>query len=281
MLPFELCAFADEAGEALRTQISALSENQIPYLEIRGVNGRSITQYTESEAAEVKKMLSDHGLKVWSIGSPLGKIKITDDFAAHLDLFRRTLNLARVLEAPCIRLFSFYLPEQEDPAPYRDTVMEYLNRFLEEAKGSGVLLCHENEKGIYGENAARCADIYKTLPELRGIFDPANFIQCDQETLRAYELLAPYIYYIHIKDATAEKAIVPAGKGIGHIPEILTQYAARGGKIVTIEPHLTVFKGLSELEGPSERSEVGKVYSYPTQRAAFDAACQAVKEIIG
>ena len=51
---------------------------------------------------------------------------------------------------------------------------------IELAKGSGIVLCHENEKGIYGDIASRCAEIHRELPALKAVFDPANFIQCGQ-----------------------------------------------------------------------------------------------------
>ena len=153
--------------------------------------------------------------------------------------------------------------------------MDRLSRFLEEAEGCPVVLCHENEKGIYGDTAARCLDIHRQLPALRAVFDPANFIQCGQETLEAWELLAPYVEYLHIKDALAGGQVVPAGKGDGHVPEILRRYRAQGGRVLTVEPHLAVFSGLDKLE--SGEKSVVDAYAYPSQRAAFDAAVAALK----
>lgn len=72
---------------------------------------------------------------MWSLGSPLGKIGIEEDFAPHLDVFRRCLETAAITGAACIRLFSFFLPAGSDPALYRDEVMDRLSRFLEEAEG--------------------------------------------------------------------------------------------------------------------------------------------------
>lgn len=113
------------------------------------------------------------------------------------------------------------------------------------------------------------------LPTLRAVFDPANFIQCGQETLEAWELLAPYVEYLHIKDALAGGQVVPAGKGDGHVPEILRRYRAQGGRVLTVEPHLAVFSGLDKLE--SGEKSVVDAYAYPSQRAAFDAAVAALK----
>lgn len=48
----------------------------------------------------------------------------------------------------------------------------------------------------------------------KAIFDFANFVQVGQDALEAYELLKPYISYVHIKDALFEDgSVVPAGMG--------------------------------------------------------------------
>ena len=47
-----------------------------------------------------------------------------------------------------IRLFSFYKSKDKQPEEYRDEVMRRLEQFVAAAKGSNIILCHENEKGI-------------------------------------------------------------------------------------------------------------------------------------
>ena len=279
MANFKLAAFADEAGAALSEQIAAMKENNVPCLEIRGVDGRNVTELSVAEAKEVRKKLEDNGLSVWSIGSPIGKIGIEEAFGPHLDLYKHTLELADTLGAKAFRLFSFFMPKNQDPEIYRDEVLERMSHFADEAKGSGIMVCHENEKGIYGDIAPRCKVIYEALPSIGAIFDPANYIQCGQDTPAGWELVGKYVKYMHIKDALADGHVVPAGKGIGHLPELLKKYAAQGGEMLTLEPHLTVFKGLSALEREGERSAVGG-YAYENPRAAFAAAVASLREIM-
>ena len=270
---YKLAAFADEADGRLSEQIKAMTENGIDFLEIRGVDGENISDISLEKAKEVRRQLEDAGLGVWSLGSPYGKTGICDDFAAHLDKFKRGLELADILGAKHIRMFSFYVPS-DDAERYRDEVMSRLGQFVEAAKGSDVILCHENEKGIYGDIASRCAEIHREFPALKAVFDPANFIQCGQDTVKAWELLSPYVEYMHIKDAMENGSVVPAGKGIGNLPYLLEQYK---GSVLTLEPHLSVFDGFDKLEA-SEKTKMG--YYYPSSRAAFDAAVNALKELI-
>lgn len=273
-MKFELSAFADEAASSLEKQIEAMAANGIRFLEIRGVDGENISDITADNARQIRKRLDSVGISVWSLGSPYGKIGITDDFTAHLEKFKHGLELADILGAKNIRLFSFYVPKGE-AEKYRDEVMVRLEKFTLAAKGSGVTLCHENEKGIYGDTAARCEDIHKQFPSIKAVFDPANFIQCGEDTKKAWELLCPYIEYLHIKDARPDGKVVPAGKGVGNIPYILENY---GGKVLTIEPHLSVFEGFENLE-QGNKTDIEK-FCYPSSRAAFDAAVNALKELL-
>ena len=148
------------------------------------------------------------------------------------------------------------------------------------ANGTGITICHENEKGIYGDIPERCLEIHKALPEMPAIFDPANYIQCGADTLKAWEIIKGFVKYLHIKDALPNGSVVPAGKGIGNLPFILDDFRKNGGKCVTIEPHLTVFSGLAALEKEGDKSVVGEVYRYPSNTLAFKAAADALKELI-
>ena len=277
MADIRLCAFADEADDSLAGQIKALQENGIGFLELRTIEKKNVTKFTNDEVKEYKKQLDDAGIKVWSIGSPIGKVKITDDFNVDLELCKRTVEIANMFDAKSIRMFSFYGTNGE--AQYRDEVMERLSKYVEAARGSGVTLCHENEKGIYGDNAARCLEIHKAIPELKSVFDPANFVQVGQDTLEAWAMLEPYVFYGHIKDSLADGSIVPPGKGIGHIPEYLPKFVAKGCDVLTLEPHLTVFSALKSLEEEGEESKVG-LYKFASKREAFDCAVNSLKDII-
>ena len=277
MADIKLCAFADEAGDSLADQIKAMQENGIGLLELRSIDKVNVTKFTNEQVKEYKKQLDDAGIGVWAIGSPIGKVKIEDDFNIDLDLCKRTIEIANMFEAKSLRMSSFYGTNGEEK--YRDTVMERLAKYVEAARGSGVTLCHENEKGIYGDIAARCLEIHKNIPELKCVFDPANYVQCGQDTLEAWEMLEPYVFYGHIKDSLADGSIVPPGKGIGHLREYLPKFVAKGGQVLTLEPHLKVFSALKDLEAPGDESKIG-MYKFESKREAFDCAVNSLKEII-
>ena len=276
MGPYKLCAFADEASPQLSDQIRALCENDLEGLEIRTISDKNIVDMRVEELRVIHRQLQDAGLYIWSIGSPIGKIDITADFPTHLDQFKHILELAVSVQACCIPLFSFYLPKGQAPAQYKDIVFERLQTFCDAAKGYPVKLCHENEKGIFGDTADRCLQIHQALPALRLVFDPANFVQCGQDTIQAYTMLAPFVEYMHIKDALSDGTVVPAGQGAGNIPYLLDHYKQG---VLTLEPHLNHFTGLQQLERPDLHSKLKNCYA--SSREAFDAAVAALKLLIG
>lgn len=259
-----LTGFGDEIDPMLDVQMQVMEKLHMNHIEMRGVDGRGLERYSEAEAREIKRRLDDRGFSLSAIGSPLGKIRITDDFDAHMELFRHTVELAHIMGTPNIRMFSFYGPAEKDSCGgktdsgkawlpvWRDEVMDRLGQFADYAAANDMVLLHENEKDIYGEMAAECLDILKQFAgeHFKAVFDFANFVQAGQDTLEAYEMLKPYIAYIHVKDALfRDGSVVPAGEGDGNVAEILGRLKAEGyGGYLSIEPHLSEFTGFSSLE---------------------------------
>lgn len=275
---FRLCAFADEADKNLDGQIRALRENGMSLIELRGVDGKNVAALTPEEARQTAKRLQEGGISVWSIGSPIGKVDIHSPAVEEQDRFCRVLETAVICGARNIRLFSFFGTEG-DPA-YFDEVCRRLDDMAAAARGTGVTLCHENEKGIWGDNADRCLALYRALPQIGGIFDPANFIQCHQDTLGAWAVLRKYIRYAHIKDARLDGHVVPPGTGAGCLGTLLREFRKEGIGVLTLEPHLKVFKGLEALEGGKRPDVGGGDLTFATGREAFDYAADTLKNLI-
>ena len=260
---FTISAFADEIDMDLTTQMDVLDKYGIRYIEMRGVNGKNLSDCTVAEARDIKRQMDARGFRLSAVGSPIGKIGIGDDFAPHLEQFRRVLDIAHEMETDYIRMFSFFIPKGENPDNYEDAVLERWQQFIRAANGSGVTLLHENEKGIYGDNAERCLNLLQKLncDMVQATFDPANFVQCGVEPFpHAYELLKPYIAYMHIKDAKfADGSVTPAGQGDGCVPETLAALQQSGyDGFLSLEPHLADFEGFAALEQECDETKPDK-----------------------
>ena len=116
----------------------------------------------ERRIDQIKPVMEKYGIKVSSIGSPIGKIDITADQTEHFALFMHTLDLADIFETKNIRMFSFYVPEGKGKE-YKGKVFDRLGQFADYAKANNVVLLHENEKGIYGEKAKELLALIKKV----------------------------------------------------------------------------------------------------------------------
>ena len=280
MATFVFSAFADEYSPNLDEQIRGLLENNVHLIEPRGIDGTNISDLTSEKAMEVRSKLDAAGIGISALGSPIGKIKIDDDFEAHKIKLRRTCEIAKILGAQRIRMFSFFMPKDcPDVSIYRDEVISRLGEMLDIADEYGIQLCHENEKGIYGDTPERCLELIDAFDGRLGcVFDPANFIQVGATPFPdGFQLLSKYITYMHVKDCLRNGTVVVGGTGVGCLPEMFAvlNRTVKGEMNVTVEPHLRVFAGFSDLEA-GEKTKM-KNNAFATSAEAFAAAVEGAR----
>ena len=267
----KLSAFADESANSLEGQISALQRNGIAYLEIRNVNGKNVGDLTDEEAKSIEEKLRENGIRVWSIGSAVGKTNIHCDFEKYKLYVRRVCEIAKLLNCKRVRMFSFFNAYEES-----ERVHCYLEEMLKIAKEENIELCHENEKDIYGDKLCRVEEILNAHPDLKSVYDPANFLQVGERAEDTLSALISRTEYFHIKDViSATGELVPAGYGDGRIKELVEKLATRD-VVLSVEPHLAVFKGYSDIDG----TEMKNKFHFSSNEEAFDAAVNGIKSIL-
>jgi len=255
MADFILSGFGDEIADALDTQMAVMGRLGIRHLELRGIDGRNISTFTAQEAPALYGRLKARGFRASALGTPIGKIGIDEPFEEHLAMMRRMLDVAEEMECPYLRIFSFFIPEGDDPAKHRDEVMRRMEAFVTAAQGRKARLLHENEKHIYGDIPERCDDLFNTFGDGLGqTYDPSNFVQCSVDNKQAFLLLKDRIDYMHIKDSVypermggrdhgfeeVSDAHRPAGEGDGNVLWILSELQRMDyAGFLSIEPHLT------------------------------------------
>jgi len=250
-----LSGFADEVSADLDEQCRVFNDLGIGYVEFRGAWDTNVLDLDDDQLDRAANTLAAHGLRTSSVGSPIGKIGIYDDFEAHLRRLDRALQVAARLTARIVRIFSFWMPEGDDPAIHRDEVLRRMAALCDRAAGSGVILAHENEKGIYGNTPQRCLDIVESVgsPGLRLTWDAANFVQCGvRPHTEGFAMLRPYLEYLQVKDALrATGEVVVAGDGDGEVRETIRALHADGfDGFFSLEPHLSAVGALGGFSGP-------------------------------
>ena len=266
----KLSAFADEVTDDFSGQVKYLASEQVGYIEPRFINKKNIMDLTKDELNEAKKKITDYGLKVSAVGSPIGKVRIDEPFGPHLDRFKHAVELALFFETPYIRMFSYYPPEGKDIADYREQVLERMAAKVEVISYVNVVMVHENEAGIYGHSAANCVDLIEAVnsPKLRLVYDPANFVAGEKMTdniTNCWPSMKPYVVHIHLKDwkLGADVGSIP-GEGDAQIRELLAELASINyDGCLTMEPHL----------------QAGGQFGGKTGPVLFSKAIAAVREI--
>ncbi len=274
MSSVKLFAFGGDLNRELSDQIEAIRRNHLSGIELGGTEFGPISDISFVAACLIRKKLNDSGLEVLALGSGIGRIGIKDDFEAQLEKLKNTLEVCRILGADKVRVSSFFIPSFENPDDYKQLVIDRLGRMNELAGSHGVILCLENRSGCFGGTAARCHDILSALPEIVGVFNPAEFIKAKEDVMESWSILRSRIAYIHISDISEEGKPVPAGSGIAHIRDLTRKFIERGGRNFSIDPCLTVKRS------PNKQDEHDR-YTYRNADAAFDAASGAFKSIIG
>ena len=279
MAKFVISAFADEAGSSLEEQIAALKENGVGYIEPRNICKKGILTLTEEELQLVKAKLDENGIKVNSLGSPIGKYPIEKPLEDHLADLERAFRACEILDTKNIRMFSFFIPKDRTATEFTDEVVRRLGVMCELAEARGIQLCHENEKGIYGQNPEEVEVLVDSVPGLKFIFDGANYRECNCDTIKGAEATLKRLGYMHIKDAIYDPhMIVPAGEGEARLDEVIEMMNAATDGVVylTVEPHLHIFDAFKDIDD----TELKGKYTFNTQREAFDHAVNALKALL-
>ena len=279
MKKFVFSGFTDEFAPEFDRQLEAAKKFSMDAMELRFADGTNVGDMTAAQVRGYGEKLREACIGISAIGSPLGKVSLDSDLDAHLEKARKIFEFANLLDTNYVRVFSFYGHKDLSIRESKQEVIDNLGRMLDLADSFGVTLCHENEGKIYGELPHLCMDLLEAFGgRLKCVFDMGNYVLQQVETWSAYQLQKPYIQYFHIKDALPTGAIVPPGKGEGKILEILTDFAqTHDAVVVSLEPHLQVFDGLSQLVTEKTFSNP---YQYPNKEAAFTDAVNKLKELI-
>jgi sugar phosphate isomerase/epimerase len=250
-----LSGFADEISPDFAEQCAVASDLGLKYIEVRSAWGVNILDLKPEQLSRMQELLAAHDLKVSSIGSPIGKIGIDEEFPPHLDRMRHAADVAHVFGAPYIRIFSFFLRSGADPGEHRTEVISRMRSLTRVAESSDLILLHENEKDIYGDVPSRCLDIVRSVgsPHLRLAWDAANFVQVGVRPYTdGYAMLRPHLEYVQIKDAlAADGTVVPAGEGDGEVARTVRALRHDGfDGFFSLEPHLARVHATGGFSGP-------------------------------
>lgn len=184
---------------------------------------KNVMKLDKAELKTVRKMQEDYGLKVTSIGSPIGKVKLLDvddgthnrfvPFARYLkEDVAIAIERAEALDARMIRGFSFYHPRGTDPGPHLAQAAEQLAAIVEKCAAAELVFALEVEANLIGQNGRLMAELARRVnrPNLVCIFDGGNISSQNLDPVRCfaeYQAMRRHLGYLHIKDYRIDPAL--------------------------------------------------------------------------
>jgi sugar phosphate isomerase/epimerase len=270
-MTFRLTAFADEISPDLNLQLETLTRLGVGGLDLRNVFGKNVSTLSDDDAKDAFRQISDAGIAVACIGSPVNKVPLQQElFTSELDKLKRCLEVAHIVQAPCLRLFT---PETVQPgAEFATEIFDWMTPMVALAEDANIVLLHENDAHFWGAYPECASILFKHFnsPYFRAAFDFANTVLIGFRPMSDwFPWLLPHLHTLHIKDAIqAEGKVVPAGIGEGQLVDTLRYLVSQGWSgPLTLEPHLSAagayggFSGveLFEVATSSLREVIAKV----------------------
>ncbi|MBB3208767.1 sugar phosphate isomerase/epimerase [Rhodopirellula rubra] len=217
-----LSGFADESAMTKKAneQFAALAAIGLQYYSIRFVdvgNGiKNVMVLDDAEISLLQQMHADYGLKVSSIGSPIGKVKLKDvddgtankfvPFETYLrEDVKTACDRAEAFGSKLLRGFSFYHPKGTQPEDHIDQVVDQLGAIAEACDARGLTFGLEVEANLVGQTGHLLADIAAKVnhPAMVTIFDGANIVMqgfTPDQVYAQYQAMKPSLGWLHIKD---------------------------------------------------------------------------------
>jgi sugar phosphate isomerase/epimerase len=214
--------FADEAAvtKSAIEQLAVFSALGLEYYSLRFVDAgqgvKNAMKLSRAELDELRRLHGVYGMRVASIGSPIGKVKLRDvddgtknafvPFAQYLaDDVMRAIELAHTFETKLLRGFSFYPPRGEDSDKHLPQAADQLAAIAQKCGEAGVIFGLEVEANLVGRNGRTMAELHRRVasPHLMLIFDAGNLTTQNMpaaQVLAEYQAMRDGLGWMHIKD---------------------------------------------------------------------------------
>jgi len=275
-----LSGFADEAAnnKTVTEQFAAFAALGMQYFSIRfidvGGGVKNVMKLDPAEIRTVKSMMAEYGLRVSSIGSPIGKVKLRDIDDGTKNVYvpfkkylasdvKRACQLAHKLETKLIRGFSFYPPKGSNPQDHLSEAVDRLGQIAEVCQQAEVTFGLEVEANLVGCTGHLLAEIYRQVnhPAMLLVFDAANILvqgYSQAELFEQYLAMKPGLGWLHIKDYRSPRRLTKTG----HVDEDALKHFVPAD--VGDSGHERILRDLAQslpsLEGKLQRRGVPGVF---------------------
>ena len=220
--PVLLSGFADEAAnqKTAEQQFCAFAALGLRYYTLRFIDAGAGIQNAMLLAPEsidrILTLQAEYGLRVSSLGSPIGKVKLLDvadgtsnRYVPFEEYFKkdvqRACDLANTFGCKLIRGFSFYHPRGTDPDGHLNQAIDQLGRIARLCDSHGLTFGLEVEANLIGQTGKLLKKLYDGVadPAMLLIFDGANLVcqgMSTEQVFEEYLAMKEGMGWLHVKD---------------------------------------------------------------------------------
>lgn len=217
-----LTGFCDETCEDknLERQFAVSAALGLEWISLRfynlGAGVKNILAADQADLDQIKSLLDKYGLRVSSIGSPIGKIKLHDiqdgtpnqfrPFDSYLDQeVERICAIADFLQAPLVRGFSFYHPRGTSAQNHLSEAAMRLRAIAQRCRAKSLIFGLEVEANLIGQTGELVQQLVEQAgaANLVSIFDGANLVVqglSASAVWREYLAMRGSLGWVHVKD---------------------------------------------------------------------------------
>lgn len=238
-----LTGFCDETCEDknLERQFAVAAALGLEWISLRfynlGAGVKNILAADQSDLDQIKSLLDKYGLRISSIGSPIGKINLHDiqdgtpnqfrSFDSYLDQeVERICAIANFLQSPLVRGFSFYHPRGTAPQQHVAEAASRLQAIAQRCRAKSLIFGLEVEANLIGQTGELVQQLVSQAdaPNLVSIFDGANLVVqglSASAVWREYLAMRGSLGWVHVKDYQSDSKGIGerAGTTSGHVDE--------------------------------------------------------------
>lgn len=183
-------------------------------VELRSAWDRNPHELAGDQLNRIASILAAHGMLMPCVAAPVFKCQLhsESEFQAHLEILRRSAEIARMLGAGLVRGFTFWADSQFDTD--LPLIVERLRKAEPILSNAGVTLVIEYDPATSASTTQKLEKVLSRLSSehIRALFDPGNNIydpEGEPPFPQGYERLKPWIEHIHVKDVVRN---TPSGK---------------------------------------------------------------------
>lgn len=224
----------DEVSSDILKLINILNNVNLKLVELRKIDNKYLFDIEEKKLSEYKEMLDKNSIKVSLIDSPIGKNKFNHE--RELELLYIYIKICKIFDCNYLRIFT----------NVSDDILSGLKKYNEIAKENNIVLLIENEPNTFGEDYNNLFKIMNNnYSNISILYDAENYYSINLDYIEAFNLLKPYIQYIHLRDKKGSNYVYLYDGDID-IKKILSMVTTN--MIVSLETHLPLSSNLEKEE---------------------------------